>query len=96
MRRTKTPKQIIEQLARVNHAILLKHWDGTQYRDESRMKEKMTALAAEAWRWIDNIYLIHGMNRREQQTLTPKSNNVWANGALPRAIYAATSHQNKY
>ncbi len=89
MKRTKTPEQISNQCAALMHRTALKYWDGKQYQNHDQMMSKLEFIKATAWRYIDNIYLANGMSRRDQQTQTAKSNEVWSNAATPRETYAA-------
>lgn len=89
MKRTKTPEQISNQCNTLMHRTALKHWDGKQYQDHAQMMSKLDFIRSTAWRYIDNIYNINGMDKKGQQTQTAKSNEIWHNAATPCEIYSA-------
>lgn len=90
--KTKTPEQIAMQSARILNYISVKHWNGKEYKEHSKMMDKLSSVQKACWGYIDNIFRANSLQTNGKgiatSGTTEQINTIWQNASTPRKVYA--------
>lgn len=80
------------QAGKILNYISVKHWNGKEYKEHSKMLEKLSSVQNTCWRYIDNIFRTNGLRTNGKgiatSGTTEQINAIWHNAAEPRKVYA--------
>lgn len=85
MKREKTPKEINDQALRIIKRLDKMSWDCEM--DSETARRRVGIVAKAGWRYIENIYNIHGIPAHKWAKETERVNEIWHNAATEVSKY---------